>query len=203
MNENNNCLEIFKLLENYSFYIETLEFFNCYSNDFFRENANFYDRFNDEYKNNLDDIINKIVYEIKDINLDENLIINYFVEKYDLQIYKNIDKNEILKYFDDIISNILIAKVKNNKELKKFLNGILSSSFNLSYSKMIDNFIVDELIDNVSVLINNNIETQINYITNKILNEYDYYQLLLNNTKAIGMNRKIHLQIYIKLYLKN
>ena len=55
---------------------------------------------------------------------------------------------------------------------------------------MIDNFIVDELMDNVSVLINNNIETQIDYITNKILNEYYYYQLLLNNTKAIGMNSK-------------
>jgi hypothetical protein len=49
---------------------------------------------------------------------------------------------------------------------------------------MINNFIVDELIGNVSVLINNNTETQIDYITNKIINEYDYYQLLLNNIKS-------------------
>ena len=67
---------------------------------------------------------------------------------------------------------------------------IFYQAFNLSYSKMINNFIVDELIGNVSVLINNNIETQIDYITNKIINEYDYYQLLLNNIKVIGINNK-------------
>jgi hypothetical protein len=67
---------------------------------------------------------------------------------------------------------------------------IFYQAFNLSYSKMINNFIVYELIGNVSVLINNNIETQIDYITNKIINEYDYYQLLLNNIKVIGINNK-------------
>jgi hypothetical protein len=67
---------------------------------------------------------------------------------------------------------------------------------------MIDNFIVDELIDNVSVLINNNIETQIDYLTNKIINEYDYYQLLLNNTKAIGMNSKISFTNLYKILFK-
>ena len=190
LDENNKCFSIFKLLENYSFYIETLEFLNCYNNDFFSEKTNFYDKFNDEYKNDLDNIINKIVYEIKDINLDENLIINYFAENYNLQIYKNIDKKEILKYFDDINNNILFVKVNNDDELKNFLNDILTNSFYSSYSKMIDNFIVDELIDNISVLINNNIETQIDYITNKIINEYDYYQLLLNNTKVLGINSK-------------
>ena len=67
---------------------------------------------------------------------------------------------------------------------------IFYQAFNLSYSKMINNFIIDELIGNVNVLINNNIETQIDYITNKIINEYDYYQLLLNIIKVIGINNK-------------
>ena len=197
LDEKNKCFEILNLLKNFSFYKETLDFFNCYNHDFYNEKANFYDKFNDEYKNDLDNIINNIVYEIKDTNLDENLIINYFDGNYDLQIYKIIDKNEIIKYFENIASNILYSKIKNDDEIKDFLNDILANSFYSSYTKMINNFIVDELIDNVSVLINNNIETQIDYITYKIINEYDYYQLLLNNTKAIGINSK---NSFINLY---
>ena len=182
---------------NYSFYNETFEFLNCYSNNFYNENVSYYARFSDEYKDDLDNIINDIVNEIKKSTLDENLIINYFNDNFDLQIYNNIDKDEITSYFEDIKNIFIYIKEKNNDELKEFLNNLLIFSFNSSYTKMINNFLVDELIDNISVLINNNFGIEIDYLTKKIISEYDYYEFLLSNIKEIGNNSK---KAFINLY---
>ena len=176
-------------IENFSFYNETLEYLKCYNNKFYNMNIAYFNKFNDEFKNDLDNIIYNITNEIKKYK-DVNNIINYFDENYELTKNIDVDKNEILFYFDNINSMILFARRKTNDEIKNFLNDLFVSSFSSSYEKLLNNFIIDELMENVTILINTNFEAKFDYLIKTIIKEYDYYSFILSDIKEIGINSK-------------
>jgi hypothetical protein len=71
------------------------------------------------------------------------------------------------------------------------------ASFNESYYNLFNNFILKELIDNITILISNKYEIYLDYIMNKINDEFEYYLLIINQTDEIGENSK---KAFIDLY---
>ena len=96
---------------------------------------------------------------------------------------------EDIKYslinYDDMIIYINFTQ---NSKYNKYLYDLLLNAFKPSYTKYINNYLINPLIDNVTIFINNYSEIHLDYLMNKIIDEFDYYVLLLNNTKELGIN---------------
>ena len=199
LNRNNNCFDDFYKLNILPYYNETIHFLNCYNNDFHNYTAIYFNNLNDTYKNDLHNIINNIIYEIKNNYNDENFLVNYLEENFQIFPYKEINLDEISYYFQDIESMINYINVIKKNELNKYFFQLSISSFNASYFNLFNYFIKNEIISNISILINDKLELQLDFISKKIREEYDYYLLILNNTELIGYSSKI---AFINLYKK-
>ena len=92
---------------------------------------------------------------------------------------------------------ISYSNSNNNDNIINYISKLLIESFNSSYFYLLDNFITNELIDNITILINNKFELYIDYLLKKVLNEFDYYLLILKNTDEIGESSK---DTFINLY---
>ena len=196
----NYCSNFLIEFINISYYNETLEMMDCFINNYYIYNYTFiyFNSFNDTYKENLDNIINKIDAMFKKNRFDENYL-NDFLEKqnYQLENYEGIDLSDISYDFEDFEIIINYVNYLKNDEYKNFLYDLFISSFNSSYSNFINNFILDELIDDVTVSINNKLEIHLDYMIKKIKDEYSYYLLILETTDELGYSSKLAL---INLY---
>ena len=57
--------------------------------------------------------------------------------------------------FDGMYDIVLYINSLKDIEYKNFLNDVFTKSFSSSYSDFINNFMINEIIDNTTVLINN------------------------------------------------
>ena len=158
---------------------------------------NIYNEFDIECKEKLNTYLKEIIDKIDNSYLDENYIIKYFNEYYHLQNYK-IDITDLSNDFKEIEENINLIFSQEDIKYKKFLNDLLLNSFYSSYNNLSNNFLKEQISNNINISINYKIERLIDYITEKIKDEYNYYILLLNNTDELGKTSKIAVK---KLYI--
>ena len=87
----------------------------------------------------------------------------------------------------------MIYYINNYKEpeYRNFLFNLLIESFNLSLKDIINNFIINELIDQIMLFVNDKIDIYIEFFTSEVKSEYNYYLLLLNNTEELGNSSKM------------
>ena len=69
----------------------------------------------------------------------------------------------------------MINYINNTKNdiYKNYLYDLFIKSFNYSYFYLVNNYLIDELIDDISILIIDKLELNIEYMTIKIKNEFD------------------------------
>ena len=95
--------------------------------------------------------------------------------------YNNIFEDIELQYMDDM----------KEPEYKQLINNALLESFNKSYSKIIDLYIRDEIINKINSLISDKLDIFIKYFLNKLKNDFQYYLLLLEHFEELGNSSKI------------
>ena len=167
-----------------------MKFINCYENNFYNFTAFYFNNFDNIYKENLLDNIKQITKEIKNNYIDDNYLYEFLDKNYELDPYKEINFKELDFFLQDIENMIFFAKNNYNDDLVSHISNSLIYYFNSSYSDLFNNFIINELVDNITIIINNKFQMQIDYILKKIENEFNYYLLILNNTDEIGENSK-------------
>ena len=169
----------------------------CHNNDYYNYSVKYYYDFEEIYKNKLNGTLN----ELSNINLtdlEKTLLYNYLednIEEYQLENYTQENKAfEDLNYnylsYDDMVTYINYTQ---NNIYYDYLYDLLSNSFKPSYTNYINNYLISPLIDNITSFINNYAEIHLDYLMSKINDEFDYYYLLLNNTKELGVNSKYSL----------
>ena len=205
-NNSNNCYNDLYSLKNNTYYKKTLEMMECFINNYYKLNYSFiyFYTFNDTIEEKLDNITEEINNILLKNNLDENFLYGYLEKQnYSLDPYE-IELSDILYDFQDIEFMIHYVNLIKNEEYKNYLGNILISSFNISYSSLVNNFILDELLNDVVISINNRLEIHLDYMTKKIIDEYNYYLLVLNTTDELGYSSKralIYLYENIKIKL--
>ena len=186
--KDNGCLDF--NIENNSFYENTIEFTNCYNNNFYNYSAFYFNCFDNIYKEELLNNIKEIIKEIKDNYIDSNYLYEFLEKNNQLEPYKNINFQEIENLLEDIENMITIANNIYNDVLINNISNSLIYYFNSSYSDFFNHYIINELIDNITIIINNKFKMNIDYILEKIENEFNYYLLIINNSDEIGENTK-------------
>ena len=192
-NETNNCSVILNDLENDTYYNETLEMMECFMNNYYNYNYSFvyFYNFNDTIEKNLSNFIEEINNTIKKNNFDENFLYNFLEsQNYSLENYSEIDLSDISYDFEDIESMIHYINLMEKNEYRNYLNNCLINSFNKSYSDFVNNFILEELLDDIIISINKRLEIHLDYMTQKIKDEYNYYLLILDKTDELGNSSK-------------
>jgi len=178
----------------------SLKLLNCYNNKFYNSNVFFFDSFDNNYKNELENIINKINIKIKSNYIDGIFLNNYLEKNFKLEPYqKNDILNDISYNFDGIEAIINYINYMKNDEYKNYLYNLLINSFNSSYINLINDFIIKDIIDNITFLFNNKFELYFDYINKNIIDEFYYYTLILNDTEEMGYSSK---RAFIDLYEK-
>ena len=186
--KDNECLDF--NIDNNSFYENTIEFINCYNNNFYNYSAFYFNCFDDIYKEELLNNIKEIIKEIKDNYIDSNYLYEFLEKNNQLEPYKNINFHEIENLLEDIENMITISNNIYNDDLINNISNSLIYYFNSSYSDFFNHYIINELVDNITIIINNKFKMNIDYILEKIENEFNYYLLIINNSDEIGENTK-------------
>ena len=76
-------------------------------------------------------------------------------------------------------------------EFKKLIYNNLIESFNLSYSNIMNLYLVNEIKNKTNILINNKLDIFINYFSQKLQSEYEYFKFFLENKiKGLGISSK-------------
>ena len=196
-NNNRECYYNLSQMDNNTDYNESLIILNCYMNNFYNYSAFYFNNFSDNYKDELDKIINAINIKLKDNYIYEIYLNNYLDKNFELESYEDLNLLDISYDFDGIEGIINYINYLKNETYKVNLYDLLIQSFNSSYSNLINNYLENDIIENITILINNRFELYIEYITLKIIDEYNYYLLILNNTVEMGLSSK---NSFIKLY---
>ena len=207
LNISNNCTDELYSLENNSYFNETLEMMDCIINDYYNINYTFiyFYKFNDSIEEKIENITEEINNVLINYRMDENFLYEFLEnQNYSLEPYEEIDLSDISYDFEDIESMIHYVNFLKNEEYKNYLNDNLITAFNESYINFVNNFILDELIYDITISINNRLEIHLDYMIQKIKDEYYYYLLVLNSTDELGYSSKralINLYDIIKIKL--
>ena len=199
-NRSNICFNKLNNLkkDNISDFNGSLELLNCYNNKFYNFNVFFFDNFDNNYKNELENIINRINIKIRSNYIEDMFLNNYLEKNFKLEPYqKNDILNDISYNFDGIEGIINYINYMKNDEYKDYLYNLLINSFNCSYINLINDFILKDIIDNIKFLFINEFELYFDYINKNIIDEFYYYTLILNNTEEMGYSSK---RAFIDLY---
>ena len=162
----------------------------------FHYSAFIFENFSEANKNILDNVILLITNEIKENYLDEVFLINYLDDIYNLE-YINFTIDNFHELYEDLEDMIFYTNLIQNEEYKNYLLNLLIKSFNISYREFIDNYIILNIIDNISIYINDKLDIIIEQFKTKIILEYNYYLYILNKTEEIGNSTKY---AFINLY---
>ena len=163
---------------------------DCENKNYYNYSVKIYFDFDEKYKSKLNDLMNKIINIDYSNDLEKFLLYDYFENNYKLENYIEKEKlfdeiKENFFYYDDIVAYINFTE---NKFYFDYLYDLLKKSFKPSYTKYINNYLISPLIDNITVFINNYAEINLDYLINKIDDEFNYYVLILNNTRELGVN---------------
>ena len=182
----NNCSEI---NDNNIEYKHVKQYLICEENNYFNLSIIYFEDFKEENKNKLNELISNINKEMNNNYIDEKFFYEYLINNIFIE-----DEEIPMDNFDIYLENIfeITTYINNYKDndYKTFLNDLLINSFNLSYNNLVNKYIIDEMIDNTSIIINNKLELYLDYINEKISNEYSYYIFILNKINEIGLSTK-------------
>ena len=196
-----------KDLEEITYFNETEYWLYCDNNNFFNYSNIIVKDIDSTNKQLMNDTLNKINDELNNNKFDGNYLYNFLYNEFSTNIIKNnIFSNEDLdnlyynfENFQDI-SEYLSLKI--NKKYINSLKHLFIKYFNISYSNFVNNYLVND-INITSHVIFEKINSKLNYIKTKIIEENNYYIYLLNNTKEIGITSKeTLLNLYPLLFLK-
>ena len=189
---NELCEETFN--NEFKFINETAIILDCDNNSYYTNymNLTYFENFDELILNNL----SKISEEYKNI-IDSFYIGSEFIEEYivsynyiKLENYENFST----KFFKTNLDNFqdMSEYITYNYESKynKFLKEELINTFNNSFTEFVKNVISGEIEDNFQTYVLDKIEINTKYIIEKIQNESEYYILLLNKTKELGITSK-------------
>ena len=182
----------------YLFYCNNNKYFN-YSNIIIK-------------KNELDDekIKNKIINIIYEINMNifnDSYLDSFLSNEFQLKIKENnkisIENLKTYFYFEFESFQEICNYLYSNME-QKYIDNLKQSlikNFYISYSNFVEDYLVSEIDISFYINIIESINTKLNYIKKHIIEENDFFSLLLNHTEAIGITTKESLiQLYILLY---
>ena len=163
----------------------------CKENNYFNFSIMYFNNFTEVNINKLNKLMNNIKNKIEENYLDGKFLYEY------LENNTNYEKEDIILenfdvYLENIYEIITFISSLNDEDYKVFLNNSLIKSF-MSYENVVNNYIINEMIDNITILINNKIEFYLDYIQEKLINEYLYYVFLLNRTKELGNSTHLSL----------
>ena len=100
-----------------------MELLNCYNNKIYNFNIFFFDNFDNNYKNELENIINRINIKIKSNYIEDMFLNNYLEKNFKLEPYqKNDILNDISYNFDGIEGIINYINYMKNVEYKDYRN---------------------------------------------------------------------------------
>ena len=201
-NENNTINCNISEIEEVIFINKTNNLLFCHENNYFTYKVKIFEDFELDYKNNLNIIFAKISNIIKERKIDELYLFNFLINEISFDNY-NFTLDDISTDFEDFKD--LNFYINNNKyiEYRDQIEKSLILNFNISYNKYINDYIIDDILSNIQILINEKIITQINYLENKILEDFEYYKLLISNMDSIGVTTKLaFLNMYENLYQK-
>ena len=201
LNISNNCSDELSSIKNNSYFKETLDFMECFTNNYYIINYTYvyFYIFNDTIKENLDNIFKEMNSLFIKNRIDENFLIRFLDNYFVLDSYEEIDLADISYDFEDIESMIHYINQMKDDEYKKYLYNLLVTSINKSYTNFVNNFILDEIINDIIISINNKLELHLDFMSKKIKDEYNFYLLILNTTDELGLSSKNAL---INLYEK-
>ena len=202
INESNNCSDFITNLKNNIYYKETLKMIDCFINNYYIKNYSFiyFYNFSDTIGENLENTIIKMNKFLIKKRMDENFLFEFFEKQNYSLIPYDINLLDIEYDFEDISDMINYANQIKKNEYKNYLNNSLITSFRKSYRDFVNNFILDEIIDDIIITINNRLEVHLDYLTRKILDEYNYYLFLLNTTDELGeTSKKALVNLYEKI----
>ena len=191
IDKNNNnfvCLNITDLNLKINFTKTKKKLFDCEKNFYYNYSVIMFEDFNISYKIILDNIINDIIQEIELNYIDGKFLNNYLENNYEIDSLINFEIDDFYINIEDIYEIILYINRAKDSDYTKFLVNNLIKSFNISYEHFVDNFLIDEIIENTTKFISNKLELYIDYIKERITNEYDYFLFLLNNTEEISIS---------------
>ena len=183
-----NCINISDI-EPVIFFNKTEHLLNCYENNYFDYKVVIFEVFNESYKDIIDKIILNITNRISTNYIDE-IFLNNYLRKFDQFEKINVTINDLYEYYQDFEDMIFYINNIKNKEYRNTLYNSLIYSFNSSYSKLFEDYIIKEISDNVTIYLNDKLNIFINYLKMKISFESYYYLFLLNNTKELGITSK-------------
>ena len=167
----------------------------CKENNYFSQKVTIFDEFteneNINLKKNLDNILNEI--EISELN--ENNLFEYL--KNNTQLTNNISLENLYEDIQNICSDTKIINSIKQEEYKDLLNETILNNFNESYNNFVDEFIVNDIINNFDIGVNYKISILDNYMTNKLIDETTFYIQLINKTARISNSTKL---LYSTLY---
>ena len=196
-----SCINISEI-EPVIYFNKTEHLLDCYRNNYYNYSVFIFEQFNESYKNSLDSMIKNITNEIDNNYIDEIFLIDYLKKYYHFEEI-NESMSDFYRLYEDFEDMIFYINYKKDEEYKSTLYNSLVDSFNISYSDLVKNYIINEMIDNITIFINSKLDIHIEFLQNKILKEYYYYLLLLNNTKEIGItSKKSLINLYPKLKTK-
>ena len=150
------------------------------------------------------EILNSIIFNITNIiyNLDNSdYLFDYLNNVIELSNY-SITLNDMSSLFQSFDEYTAYINYNKNKEYKDFLNSSLITYFNESYNKFINNYISEILLSNIDILIDERIISEINIFENKLSDDFDYSNYLLNKTNISESTRSAFKNLYYELKIK-
>lgn len=187
--DNDTCLNISRI--NSTFYFNQFKslFLDCKNNNFYNYSFIILDKFGEKNKKKLDNIIENITNIIISNAIDENYLINFLKNYYIKDIDLEIDMNKYDKYFKEFETNIQAINLKET-DYKKNIRDILIESFYISNLNIANLFLKNELVDAINILISDKIDIFINYFSNKLKEDFEYFSFLLNQMVKLGDSSK-------------
>ena len=174
----------------------------CHENKYYNYKVKIIEDFDEIYKNDLEINIQNLTSIIERRIIDETYLYYFLLDEINFEEY-NLILDDISIVFDDIKDlNFYIDNIKE-KDYRNELENSLFINYKNSYTKYINDYILNNILSNIDILINERIMIQINFIKNKILGDFDYFKLILNDTNLIGTTtKKAFNQLYENLKQK-
>ena len=153
--------------------------------------------YNNEILNSIISNITKIIY-----NLNKNdYLFDYLNDIIKLDNY-SITLNDMFSLFQSFDDYTAYINSNKNKEYKDLLNSSFITYYNESYTKFINNYILEDLLSNIEILINERLIFEINIFENKISDDYNYFTFLINKTEELGSTKSTFGNLYNNLKIK-
>ena len=184
------CLNISGI--NFTLYLYEYDFLfeDCKNNNYYNYSFIIFEKIDDKNKIHCGGVVSNITQIISLNFINENYLFNYIRENYYNNSDFDLNIDEYSVYFEDFEDLNFYINNFREPEYKNIMSNILIKSFNESYTNIANLFLTNELINKINLLINDKLDILINYYSEKLKNDYEYYELLLENIEQLGNSSK-------------